>query len=57
MILFISPSFRTVTKFRKDRMVSSLYGSYKIRIPLFDLVYTTSNDKSWCEVQNALKAV
>ena len=26
------------------------------RIPLFDL-YTTTNDKSWCEVQNALKAV
>ena len=25
-------------------------------IPLFDL-YTTANDKSWCEVQNALKAV
>ena len=26
------------------------------RIPLFDL-YTTANDKSWCEVWNALKAV
>ena len=26
------------------------------RIPLFDL-YTTANDKSWCEVRNALKAV
>ena len=25
MILFILPSLRTVTKFRKDRMVSSLY--------------------------------
>ena len=25
-------------------------------IPLFDL-YTTANDKSWCEVRNALKAV
>ena len=25
MILFISPSLRTVTKFRKDRIVSSLY--------------------------------
>ena len=25
-------------------------------IPLFDL-YTTANDKSWCEVWNALKAV
>ena len=25
-------------------------------IPLFDL-YTTANDKGWCEVQNALKAV
>ena len=30
--------------------------SYCICIPLFDL-YTTANDKSWCEVQNALKAV
>ena len=25
-------------------------------IPLFNL-YTTANDKSWCEVWNALKAV
>ena len=25
-------------------------------IPLFNL-YTTANNKSWCEVQNALKAV
>ena len=30
--------------------------SYCICIPLFDL-YTTANDKSWCEVWNALKAV
>ena len=30
--------------------------SYRICIPLFDL-YTTANDKSWCEVRNALKAV
>ena len=29
---------------------------YHIRIPLFDL-YATTNDKSWCEVWNALKAV
>ena len=26
------------------------------RIPLFDL-YTTANDKSWCQVRNALKSV
>ena len=30
--------------------------SYCICIPLFDL-YTTANDKSCCEVRNALKAV
>ena len=30
--------------------------SYCICIPLFNL-YTMANDKSWCEVQNALKAV
>ena len=30
--------------------------SYRICIPLFNL-YTTANDKSWCEVRNALKAV
>ena len=26
------------------------------RIPLFDL-YTTANDKTWCQVWNALKSV
>ena len=26
------------------------------RIPLFDL-YTPANDKSWCQVRNALKSV
>ena len=28
----------------------------RTRIPLFDL-HTTTNDKSWCEIRNALKAV
>ena len=30
--------------------------SYRICIALFNL-YRTANDKSWCEVWNALKAV
>ena len=30
--------------------------SNRICIPLFAL-YTTANDKRWCEVRNALKAV
>ena len=36
--------------------IEPLIVSYRICTPLFDL-YTTANDKSWCEVWNALKAV
>ena len=68
MILFILPSIRI--SFKIEQHVKNMYNK-KIRtgttasassvfthtcIPLFDL-YTTPNDKSWCEVQNALKAV
>ena len=68
MILFILPSTRMVSKL--SNMLRKMY-NIKIRtgtivsassvfthtcIPLFDL-YTTANDKSWCEVLNALKAV
>ena len=68
MILFILPSIRMVSKL--SSMLKNMHNK-KIRtgttvsassvfthtcIPLFDL-YTTVNDKSWCQVQNALKAV
>ena len=68
MILFILPSVRMVSKL--SSMLRNMHNK-KIRtgttvsassvfthtcIPLFDL-YTTANDKSWCEVRNALKAV
>ena len=64
MILFILPSIRMVAKFRnmynkKIRTGTTVSASSiftHTRIPLFDL-YTTANDKSWCEVRNALKAV
>ena len=64
MILFILPSARTVPKFRNmynkktgtATTVSASSFFTHTRIPLFDL-YTTANDKSWCEVRNALKAV
>ena len=53
--MLISPSVRMVTKI-KVQDLEPLIVSYHIYIPLFDL-YTTTNDKGWCEVQNALKAV
>ena len=68
MILFILPSVRTVSKLssmlrnmhnkkiRTGTTVSASSVFTHTRIPLFDL-YTTANDKSWCEVLNALKAV
>ena len=57
MILFILPSVRTVAKLNQHSSVhSSFLKKYQIFPPLFDL-YTTANDKSWCEVRNALKAV
>ena len=55
MILLISPSLRTVAKI-KVQDLEPLIVSYQIQILLFDL-YTTPNDKSWCEVRNALKAI
>ena len=60
MILFILPSVRTVSKLSKKIRTGTTASTSSVftltRIPLFDL-YTTANDKSWCEVQNALKAV
>ena len=44
------------TKIRTGTSASTSSVFTHTRIPLFDL-YTTANDKSWCEVQNALKAV
>ena len=43
-------------KIRTGTTVSTSSVFTHTRIPLFNL-YTTANDKSWCEVQNALKAV
>ena len=68
MVLFILPSVRMVSKLssmlrnmhnKKIRTGTTLSASSVFthtHIPLFDL-YTTANDKSWCEVRNALKAV
>ena len=60
MILFILPSVRTVSKLSKKIRTGTSASTSSIfthtHIPLFDL-YTTGNDKSWCEVRNALKAV
>ena len=60
MILFILPSIRTVSKLSKKIRTGTSASTSSVfthtRIPLFDL-YTTGNDKSWCEVRNALKAV
>ena len=68
MILFILPSIRTVSKLssmlrnmpnnkiRTGTTVSASSVFTHTYIPLFD-VYTTANNKSWCEVWNALKAV
>ena len=60
MILFISPSVRMVSKLSEQIRTGTSASTSSVfthtHIPLFDL-YTTGNDKSWCEVQNALKAV
>ena len=60
MILFILPSVRMVSKLSKKIRTGTSASTSSVfthtRIPLFDL-YTTGNDKSWCEVRNALKAV
>ena len=60
MILVILPSIRTVSKLSKKIRTGTSASTSSVfthtRIPLFDL-YTTGNDKSWCEVQHALKAV
>ena len=60
MILFILPSIRTVSKLSKKIRTATIASTSSVfthtRIPLFDL-YTTGNDKSWCQVQNALKSV
>ena len=65
MILFIlSSSFKikhhvkkhAQQKIRTGTTLSASSVFIHTRIPLFDL-YTTANDKSWCEDQNALKAV
>ena len=60
MILFILPSVRTVSKLSKKIRTATIARTSSVfthtRIPLFDL-YTTGNDKSWCQVQNALKSV
>ena len=60
MILFILPSVRTVSKLSKMIRTGTSASTSSVfthtHIPLFDL-YTTANDKSWCEVRNALKAV
>ena len=60
MILFILPSLRTVSKLSKKIRTATIASTSSVfthtRIPLFDL-YTTGNEKSWCQVQNALKSV
>ena len=60
MILFILPSVRMVSKLSKKIRTGTSASTSSVfthtRIPLFDL-YTTANDKSWCKVRNALKAV
>ena len=60
MILFILPSVRMASKLGKMIRTATIASTSSVfthtRIPLFDL-YTTGNDKSWCQVQNALKSV
>ena len=65
MILFILPSGFKIKqhvknmhnkKIRTGTTFSASFVFTHTRIALFDL-YTTANDKSWCEVWNALKAV
>ena len=60
MILFILPSIRMVSKLSKKIRTATIASKSSVfthtRIPLFDL-YTTGNDRSWCQVWNALKSV
>ena len=60
MILFILPSIRTVSKLSKKIRTETSASTSSVfthtRIPLLDL-YTSGNDKSWCQVGNALKSV
>ena len=60
MIFFILPSIRTVSKLSKKIRTATIASTSSVFtdtcIPLFDL-YTPGNDKSWCQVQNALKSV
>ena len=60
MILFILPSVRTVSKLSKKIRTATIASTSSVfthtRIPLFNL-YTPGNDKSWCQVWNALKSV
>ena len=60
MILFILPSIRTVSKLSKKIRTATIASTSSVLthtcIPLFDL-YTPGNDKSCCQVRNALKSV
>ena len=60
MILFILPSFRMVSKLSKKIRTATTASTSSVfthtHIPVFDL-YTPGNDKSWCQVRNALKSV
>ena len=60
MILFILPSVRMVSKLSKKIRTATIASTSSVFthtcIPLFDL-YTPGNDKSWCQVRNALKSV
>ena len=68
MILLILPSIRMVSKLSSmlrnmhnkkigtGTTVSASSVFTHTHIPLFDL-YTTANDKNWCQVWNALKSV
>ena len=60
MILLILLSVRKVSKLSKKIRTATIASTSSVfthtRIPLFDL-YTTGNDKSWCQVWNALKSV
>ena len=60
MILLILPSVRMVSKLNKKIRTATSASTSSVfthtRIPVFDL-YTPGNDKSWCQVRNALKSV
>ena len=57
MILFTLPSVSKLSeKIRTATIASTSSVFTHTHIPLFDL-YTPGNDKSWCQVRNALKSV